>query len=346
MSDAPRGTGARGEPLCSVIVANFNYARFLEAMIDSVRRQTYSNWELIVCDDGSTDTSTEVLREWQVREPRLQVIAQPNGGMASAWNSCVAACRGEIVCILDADDEMHPARLQQIVDAFEGAPDAGVCTHMVTPVDRDGTTRGQNLPRILDCGWVGEELLGRGGRGAMPPASGLALRRRIAARVFPCPIHLRRGADGYVGNAAALISPIVSIPRPLARYRLHGSNLTGLNDVSLKGITALLDDYEVITRALAEFVRRERGASAAARLHVSHAPAYLEASLAKRLLESSLDVKALSQVLRCVKGRVRRVLWLTMALVPPFVGRSILRAWWGNSAPKRWLLAFSALRAR
>ena len=125
VSDIPQKSGARAEPLCSVIVANYNYARFLGAMIVSVQRQTYSSFELIVCDDGSTDNSVAVLNEWQANEPRLQVITQPNGGMASAWNRCFAASRGEIVCVLDADDEMHPQRLQQIVEAFEGAPDAG-----------------------------------------------------------------------------------------------------------------------------------------------------------------------------------------------------------------------------
>ena len=345
VSDIPQKSGAGAEPLCSVIVANYNYARFLGAMIVSVQRQTYSSFELIVCDDGSTDNSVAVLNEWQANEPRLQVITQPNGGMASAWNRCFAASRGEIVCVLDADDEMHPQRLQQIVEAFEGAPDAGLCTHLVTPIDSHGTTGGRNLPRRLDSGWVGEDLLTRGGRGAMPPASGLSLRRRTAERVFPCPIQMRRGADGYIANAAALISPVVAIRRPLARYRLHGSNLTGLNDVSLAGITTLLEDYEVIARLLADFVRRERGAGEAARLHVSHSPAYLEASLAKRLLESSLDVKAMHNVVAGVKSRARRALWLTMALVPPFVGRSILKAWWGNSRTKRWVLAATSLRA-
>ena len=346
MSERRQEPTAREGPLCSVIVANHNYARFLVSMITSVRRQTYSNWELIVCDDGSTDASVHVLQEWHVKEPRLQIILQSNGGMASAWNRCVAASRGDIVCVLDADDEMHPERLREIVDAFEGVPEAGLCTHLVTPVDSHGTSCGRDLPRRLDSGWVGDQLLGAGGRGAMPPASGLALRREIAERVFPCPVRLRRCADGYVANAAALISPIVCIRRSLALYRLHGSNLTGLNDVSLKGIATLLQDFEVIAETLTEFVRREQGGNEADRLRVSHSPAYMEASLAKRLLESSLDVKTFFEAASGLRSGVRRALWFTMALVPPFIGRAILRAWWGNSTPKRWILAASSLTPR
>ncbi len=113
-------------PLVSVLTANYNYAAFLGEAIESVLAQIYTNFEMIVCDDGSTDKSCEVVEKYGQRDPRVRLLRQQNGGQASAWNTAYRECRGDIICFLDADDRYLPEKLEVVVQAFRSAPDSGL----------------------------------------------------------------------------------------------------------------------------------------------------------------------------------------------------------------------------
>src|ERR1700719_288784 len=90
-----------GRALVSIIIPNYNYARYLRIAIDSALAQTYAPVEVIVVDDGSTDNSREVIESYG---DRITPIIKTNGGHGSALNAGYAASRGEIVIFLDADD--------------------------------------------------------------------------------------------------------------------------------------------------------------------------------------------------------------------------------------------------
>src|SRR5712692_11440321 len=87
-------------PLISVLTANYNYARYLGEAIESALGQTYTNFELIVCDDGSTDNSCEVAEHYVRRDPRVRLIKKQNGGQTSAANAAYRKSKGQIVCFL------------------------------------------------------------------------------------------------------------------------------------------------------------------------------------------------------------------------------------------------------
>src|SRR5687767_6151914 len=91
--------GPMDGPLVSIIIDNYNYARFLPAAIDSALGQTYPNTEVIVVDDGSTDTSREVIRSYG---GRVVPVLKENGGMMSAYNAGFSVSRGEVVVFLDS----------------------------------------------------------------------------------------------------------------------------------------------------------------------------------------------------------------------------------------------------
>src|SRR5579863_8833232 len=74
-------------PLISVLTANFNYGRYIGEAIESVLGQTYTNFEMIVCDDGSTDDSCEVVKRFLQRDPRIRLVRKQNGGQTSAANA-------------------------------------------------------------------------------------------------------------------------------------------------------------------------------------------------------------------------------------------------------------------
>ena len=139
-------------PRVSVVLPVRNAAATVARAIASIGAQTFSDWELIVVDDGSTDGTREILREIARAEPRLRVIGRGPEGVAAAANTGAAAARGEFVARMDADDVSHPERLAAQV-AFLGAPenrDVGVVGCLV----EFGGDRAAGVGYALHVEWV------------------------------------------------------------------------------------------------------------------------------------------------------------------------------------------------
>lgn len=214
-------------PLVSVLTANYNYASFIGEAIESIVAQTYAKLEMIVCDDGSTDKSCDVVEHYARRDPRLRLVTQENGGQASAWNTAYRECKGEIICFLDADDRFLPEKLRAVVQAFLSHPDSGFLGHRMNRIDIVGRRDGV-VPATADppSGWYGPIVVRSG---TSPPAmafgSGLCLRREISDLILPIPEELRVCADEAVTTLGPLMTPLIGIPVPLADYRYHGENV-------------------------------------------------------------------------------------------------------------------------
>lgn len=97
-------TGAYGCPKLSVIVPVYNTGRYVRDCIDSILGQSYRNFELIIVDDGSTDSSLQICREYESSDGRVKVIHKENGGVASARNAGIEAASGDFVTFVDSDD--------------------------------------------------------------------------------------------------------------------------------------------------------------------------------------------------------------------------------------------------
>ncbi len=96
-------------PLITVVIPTFNRAPLVGRAIDSVLRQSYDNWELLVVDDGSTDHTQSVVANYY---PRVRYLHQPNRGVGAARNNGISQARGELIAMLDSDDEFLPAHLE------------------------------------------------------------------------------------------------------------------------------------------------------------------------------------------------------------------------------------------
>lgn len=92
------------EGLVSVITPCYNGARYIAETMDSVLAQTYADWEMIVVDDGSEDSSAEIVHQYAERDGRIRLIRQENGGSASARNHGIREAEGQYIALLDADD--------------------------------------------------------------------------------------------------------------------------------------------------------------------------------------------------------------------------------------------------
>ena len=109
---------ARMKPLVSIVIPVFNAERFLAKTLSSVLQQTYENLEIIIVDDGSTDTSGKIAAESAISDPRIRVITQTNAGVASARNTGLHQSSGEYVAFLDADDIWHPTKIARQMDVL------------------------------------------------------------------------------------------------------------------------------------------------------------------------------------------------------------------------------------
>lgn len=109
------------QPLVSVVVVSYNQAQYIIQNLDSLKSQTYSNWELIVADDASPDDSVAVFTNW-LQENKVsakQIFHAKNTGLATVLNEAIELCDGEYVKFIAADDYMHPECLKKSVRCLE-----------------------------------------------------------------------------------------------------------------------------------------------------------------------------------------------------------------------------------
>lgn len=90
--------------MVSIVTPMYNAEKFVRQTLDSVLEQTYSNWEMLVVDDGSKDNSQAIVTEYSQRDKRIKLIKQANGGSAAARNHALRQIQGQYVCFLDSDD--------------------------------------------------------------------------------------------------------------------------------------------------------------------------------------------------------------------------------------------------
>jgi len=203
--------------LVTILIDNYNYGRFLRRAIDSALNQTYPHIEVVVVDDGSTDDSREIISSYG--GSGVKPIFKNNGGQASAFNSGIAASRGEIICLLDADDFFHPDKVDRVVPLCQPG---SMLYHRLRIEPGDETTPRVIAPKM-------DYYLYARRYGFVPymasPTSGLVLRRDLALQLIPLPTEgVRFSADDFVIRRAALLGEVIGIPDVLATYCIHGEN--------------------------------------------------------------------------------------------------------------------------
>jgi GT2 family glycosyltransferase len=126
----------------SVLLPVYNGDRYLEECLQSLSQQTLHDFEIVVIDDGSIDTTPAILESWVRREPRLQVHRQPHGGLISALNVGLGLCSGGLIARMDADDIAHPERFRLQRMALDADPRIDVLGCRVTHFGDDGVGEG------------------------------------------------------------------------------------------------------------------------------------------------------------------------------------------------------------
>lgn len=134
-------------PKASIVVPAYNVAATLPATMNSLLAQTFTDFEIVLVDDGSTDETLEIARSFDC--DRLRIVEQANRGLAGARNSGIAAARGEVVGFCDSDDLWHPTKLERHVRHLDGRPDVGVSYSASAMIDGAGRPLGlSQTPRL------------------------------------------------------------------------------------------------------------------------------------------------------------------------------------------------------
>ena len=134
------------KPRVSVITPTFNRADYLPIAIRSVLAQSYQNFELIVVDDGSTDETPTLMKEF-LGDPRIRYFQQENQGQSVARNRGIAEAVGEFICFLDSDNAWVDSKLALSLDAFEANPKADIVYGDYMVIDAEGRELGVNRMR-------------------------------------------------------------------------------------------------------------------------------------------------------------------------------------------------------
>lgn len=218
--DTPLGSA----PVVSVLLPVYNAGRYLQATLDSVLAQTFTNFEVIAIDDGSTDDSQAILRA--TRDPRIRVVEhRHNRGLIATLNEGIELARGPYIARLDSDDLMHPDRLSIQVKAMEEDTGMAVLASFVRTVNEDGEPVGE---------WAVD-------RAAMDEASIRAMLPRTNCIAHPS-VMIRRSALGALRydprqtghedwdlwlRMLAKGLRFAKVPESLVDYRIHSASIMG-----------------------------------------------------------------------------------------------------------------------
>jgi len=227
--------------LVSCIIIFFNAEKFLEEAIESVFAQTYENWELLLVDDGSTDSSTTIALNYAEKYPEkvmyLEHEGHQNRGMSATRNLGIQNAKGDYIAFLDADDIWLPYKLEQQIPIIESMPKAAMLygstyywyswTGDPDDIQRDHVVENEDAPTIRMIQPIEFLTLFINNRILKPPTSSLLIRRKLASRIGGFEETAPNIIEDQVFIAKmSLEAPVVVVKGVFERYRQHLDSCT------------------------------------------------------------------------------------------------------------------------
>lgn len=247
-------------PLVSVIIPAFNAEKYIAKAIESVLEQTYTNFEIVVVDNGSTDRTVLIA----MRYGRVRVMHQQKRGAAAARNLGIAETHGEFIAFLDADDWWHKEKLQRQVDVLTANPHIGMVFSDHINLTEDGQVIFQTNKKIE----FGADAVKSIFRHCDVATSTVMVRRSVINRVGMFDEELACAEDENLWLRIALYDSVTLLSMPLTYYRVLPTSLSRqkevLNAAVARHLDMLPDRYPDLAKHLGNLVTLRR-----ARLHFS-----------------------------------------------------------------------------
>lgn len=213
-------------PTVSIVLPTYNRLALLREAVDSVRAQTFGDWELIVADDGSDDGTAEFLDVLAAEDPRIVVVPLPHtANLPRIRNAAIARARGEWVAFLDSDDAWRADKLQAHLDAHRANPSARWSYSGRSIMDAAGDTLpdGRFVAWRPHSGRIARLLLMHEAMVAFPS---VVVERALLEEVGGMDEALTFGTDYDLELRLAARAECICIPQPLVRVRVHAGSTT------------------------------------------------------------------------------------------------------------------------
>ena len=209
-------------PKVSVLMPVYNGEKYLSEAIVSIIEQSFTDFELIIVDDESKDTTPDILRSFN--DPRIFVVRVPHGGLVNALNSGIAHARGEYIARMDADDRAMANRFQLQVAYLDAHPDTDItCTDIYT-IDETGTRRSSQVQRNVDNALLRDGLLSR--RPMKPIIHPSIMMRRRVLDIVGGYRHFECAEDQDLWLRTVDRFKFARINQPLLEYRIYGDGIS------------------------------------------------------------------------------------------------------------------------
>ncbi|MBF2064472.1 MAG: glycosyltransferase [Calothrix sp. C42_A2020_038] len=204
-------------PKVSIVIPAYNTIKYLPDTLSSVWSQTFTDFEVLVVDDGSSDN----IQEWasQVTDPRFKFISQPNRGVSAARNTGILAARGKYIALLDADDIWAPTKLETHVACLDQNPQVGLVSSWTAMINAQGLPTGR-LMKSTANGYVYKQLLVKN----TIDCPSVLVRRSCFDKVGLFNTKIRYNEDWEMWIRIAACYQFSVIPEPLVYYRQHPSS--------------------------------------------------------------------------------------------------------------------------
>ncbi|VTS06070.1 glycosyltransferase family 2 protein [Tuwongella immobilis] len=208
-------------PRVTVATATRNYGKYLEATIESVRRQTFTDWEMVIVDDGSNDSTAMLLMRLAAQEPRLRVVTANGLGISRAKSLGFQLARGQWIACLDGDDVWHPTKLEQQLALADADPELGVIYTGREWIDPQG-----NLIGTPECPPAPSEMLPTLFQTNPVCYSSAMLRRDVMEHIGLFDPRLELAVDYDLWLRIARHYRFGCVPEPLVQYRTGHGNVS------------------------------------------------------------------------------------------------------------------------
>jgi len=227
-------------PRVSVNLCCYNSEKYLDETLQSVISQTFTDWELVVVDDGSTDSTAAIIRAYIERGYPIRYIYQQNTGLGQARNTALDLSNGTYVAFVDHDDVWAPDKLARQVAVFEATPELSVVYSQCRLIDEHGRFIDRRpFPTVLCGGSMFEAILLQQ---CIPPWLTVMVRTSALREVAPfLPYGVVEDFDILLKLAHR--GSFDYVDAPLASYRIHANQFSRKHDVKLNEGLAVLDEW-------------------------------------------------------------------------------------------------------
>ena len=245
--------------MISIAMATYNGARFIREQLDSILAQTITDWELVVCDDGSSDETVSILQEYIAKDSRIKLHKNPqNLGFKRNFEQSIILCKGDYIALCDQDDIWYPTHLEILYNQI-GEHSLSIGNSDIVDINNQYLNK-----RMSDTDGIyfipndTSKLIYREIFHSNPfQGAAMLLESRFAKSCLPIP-KVVKYHDAWISACACLADGLVYTYTPVIRYRHHGANITTEDNQREHGKTTIQKYKSNIKKSINTLLKKEK----------------------------------------------------------------------------------------